>query len=462
MARRENQGLHIALISCVITIVIFFVLTYFFWSRSSNLESQLADLRTENANLNSEKGKAVLDAERLKGMIGYSSDADVNKIEEEFKKDMLTYGGSLPEVERTYNGLPNHLKSALDQKSRDISELSASNRELTDQLVAARKQFTENLNKAKDELARSEAEKQKITEDARADRAKLDQDKSKLAQQFDEARVSHQEVVAQKDASIEDLGRRVSETEIIAQRRQNTIDELRDETLDTPDGQVKYVNPTTRTVYINLGGDDGLKEQVTFSVFGVDVNNLAKETPKGKIEVTRIIRGNLAEARITDDDISDPILSGDAIYTPVWDAKSSLRFALAGEMDVNGDGMDDRKLIKNMLMLNNGRIDAEDVDGELRGQITRNTRYLVISGAADSDEATDDSEDAEPSISEVESDMHQKATSLGVEIITIDRLLQYMGYNGEKRIIPLGRRARVEDFPAKPSGGVIRSSRNDS
>ena len=73
----------------------------------------------------------------------------------------------------------------------------------------------------------------------------------------------------------------------------------------------------------------------------------------------------------------------------------------------------------------------------------------------------DGSSDGTESVSEVVSDMHKTATSLGVEIITIDKLIQYMGYNGEKRIIPLGRRARVEDFPAKPIGGVIRSSRRN-
>ncbi len=46
-------------------------------------------------------------------------------------------------------------------------------------------------------------------------------------------------------------------------------------------------------------------------------------------------------------------------------------------MDIDGNGKDDRELIRRLVTLNNGTIDAEDVDGEVKGQITNHTRYIV-------------------------------------------------------------------------------------
>ena len=158
---------------------------------------------------------------------------------------------------------------------------------------------------------------------------------------------------------------------------------LRQPSFETPDGKIRWVNPQTGRVYINLGAADGLQPQVTFSVYGVDVNNLAREEKKATIEVTRIVNDHLAEARITEDMLSDPVLEGDVIYTPLWNSKSALHFALAGKMDVNGDGRDDRELVRRLITMNNGTIDAEEYNGELRGEMTQHTRYLILGDSPD-------------------------------------------------------------------------------
>ena len=47
--------------------------------------------------------------------------------------------------------------------------------------------------------------------------------------------------------------------------------------------------------------------------------------------------GPVAEARIVEDRISDPIMPGDKVYTPVWGPGEQRRFALTGFLDVDGD-----------------------------------------------------------------------------------------------------------------------------
>ena len=120
-------------------------------------------------------------------------------------------------------------------------------------------------------------------------------------------------------------------------------------------------------------------------MYDVDENNIARSERKGSIEITRILGGHLAEARILDDELTNPIIPGDVIYSPVFQPGTAVRFALTGIMDIDGDGQSDHDLIRNLIRINGGVIDAEvDADGKRKGKISINTRYLIVG-----EEATD-------------------------------------------------------------------------
>jgi hypothetical protein len=195
--------------------------------------------------------------------------------------------------------------------------------------------------------------------------------------------------------------------------------------------------------YINLGSDDGLRSQVTFSVYGVDVNNLAREQKKGSLEVTRIVDGHLAEARITSDQLGEPIMAGDVVYTPLWNAQTALRFALAGKIDINGDGKDDRELVKQLIRVNNGTIDAEIANGEIQGELSRHTRYVIV---GDTPTVGDSDTDDESAQRDAWSRMMAEAGRLGIEQMSVEKMLDFIGYDGNKRTIPLGEKADPQDF----------------
>jgi hypothetical protein len=455
MARSENQGLQIALIVLVIFSVLMTVLTYFFWSRSSHLTREVAALKEDATKLNAEKGKAVLEAEQLKAWIGYTPETSVDQIKPDYEKDMLTYAGGLPHVDQTYRKLPQHLMTALQERHQRITELSDEVRRLNEELAETTKRLEGELKLAKEAQAKSEADLRQVNDTFGKDRDRVETGQSQLTKRLDELRKKHTELVAQKDSEIEKLRRENAALKTIKEQREQEIQKLTKTNLDTPDGMVTWVNPKTSTVFINLGAEDGLRPQVTFSVFGVDVNNLAKESPKGSIEVTRVINGHMSEARIIDDSVEDPILTRDAIYSPVWDANSAMTFALLGMMDLDQDGRDDREIVKNLITINNGSIDAEDVNGEIVGKITSNTRYLV-DGEGSSD--TDDERSA--ATRKVRTEMLNQASLHGVEVIQLDEIIKYMGYTGEKRIVPLGKRARSDDFRQRPAGNGVNGSSN--
>ena len=66
----------------------------------------------------------------------------------------------------------------------------------------------------------------------------------------------------------------------------------------------------------------------------------------------------MAEARITQDDPKNPIITGDQVYSQVWHRGKKLRFALTGIIDFDNDGVSDMQLARELIELNGGIVDA--------------------------------------------------------------------------------------------------------
>ena len=143
----------------------------------------------------------------------------------------------------------------------------------------------------------------------------------------------------------------------------------------------------------------------------------------------------------------NPITSGDdVVYSPIWEVGSPVRFALTGFMDIDGDEVSDRALIRRLITLNGGLIDAEvDDDGKRTGEITVNTRYLVT-GDEPSSKATD-------AVLSANTQIRDEAKDAGVTLISLDRLLSDIGYQQVSKSVALGESARAVDFRAKPEAG---------
>ena len=148
------------------------------------------------------------------------------------------------------------------------------------------------------------------------------------------------------------------------------------ESFEVADGRITWVNQNG-TVWINVGSADAIRRQVTFNVYDADENDADRAVKKGSIEVTRVMGDHSAEARITQDSPTNPILTGDNIYSPVWHRGKKLRFAFAGVIDFDDDGVSDLKLARELIELNGGVVDAYlDDNGKIVKDITPNTRYL--------------------------------------------------------------------------------------
>jgi hypothetical protein len=194
--------------------------------------------------------------------------------------------------------------------------------------------------------------------------------------------------------------------------------------------------------YINLGSNDGLTSQVTFSVHAVGPDGKLVERPKGTVEVVRVIGPHLSQARVTStrDGKADPILKGDKLFNPTWDPYRKRHVAIAGIADLGGDGTDNtedfRKLLERQNVILDGYIDTKDKDPKIVGKgVTLNTDYLILGDSLESIKHPKSQEkEFVQKYDKMREDMRSKAVSNGVTVVTLRRYLDMIGYTAPKVI----------------------------
>lgn len=461
---RENQGLHIALVGSVLFIVVFAATTYYFYKQASEFEGKLKSETKEKIDAQAATEKAINDAKEMAKLIGGpSASGKVEDSVNQSKKDFVIPGAGLKPEEMYYSPLVIKLATILKDKNE---ELAKKNKEIADWDVKYKirestkdpqiKDFREGAEKAGTELASAKQDFDKRREDAV--KIQVTTQEQKVA----ERKALTTEIEKLKE-DVDKLNKELAATRKSLDQKSTVIDDLKRTIVDNPDGEIRWVNQRTGLVWINVGRADGLQPLMTFSVFPADISDLSKGARKASIEVTQILGDHMAEARITDDSITDPIMPGDKIDTALWNPGEQLHFALAGLMDVNGDGRNDLETVKNLITMNNGVVDSwEDEQGHVHGlsDMSINTRYLVL--GAEQKVQKNVSQQVE-NLTKGQTTMIDKAKELGVQTISLHELLQRMGYKA-----PVSTRATGEENNApkanapKPGSTESRSKTNDA
>jgi hypothetical protein len=444
MAARQDQGLVFTLITFVILFIIAFVAAYVGWKSYSDSETHVAQLQTDLNTTRSATTTLQADKEQLLTWMGVGQFDNVADVEKSFKDDMAKYGPTFTPEQQSYRKIVDYL--AHENEAIASREASAKNdlKNLKDRLLAVE---AENAKKVAEYQAQMQAAQQDAASERdqhKKDRDSLEATKRELQDNLAQQETKHEQQLATINSQLKELTENLTKSE---RAKDNLLAEVSKsaESFEVPDGRVSWVNQNG-TIWINLGSADSLRPQITFSVFDADALDPAKTDPKGSLEVTKILGDHIAEARVTKDDPRNPILTGDQIYSQVWHRGKKLRFALMGIVDIDGDGLNDMKIARDLIELNGGAVDAYvGDDGKVVGEITVNTRYLV---RGDHPEKPSD-----VGLQAGWDQLGKDAQINGVEVITLDKFLNQIGYAPDERVVKLGTGARASDFPPKPESG---------
>ena len=305
----------------------------------------------------------------------------VEEINEVYKKDMSgaaeVAGGAAGDAQ-TWRSRIQTLTSLVDRKNKDNK--TAVERSKNDEKEAAQKvkQAQDLLalkTKAMDDLATQ------LKDEKKRSLEKETQLKGELAEAIkssENVNNDYKDYRAKKDSEISSIKNQLADVTSENEKMKIKINGYEREVFDRPDGQIVKVASRLKSVFINIGSEDGLPQNETFSIYDQDVINFDKGKHKAKIEVTRIYPYR-AEARITEEDPTNPILSGDHVLTATWDPGNKLKFAVAGAFDLDGDIFDDRDKLIQMIERNGGEVVAtHDSEGTIEGKIDPSVRFLVL------------------------------------------------------------------------------------
>lgn len=450
MALRENTGLQIALILFVMITVALAVTTYVYWDSANTSQKETDAAKGQLAALDKKLTEKDDEVTKLRSWLGYKITTEggpvVADMEKNYKKDMAQFGDGWAEGEaRNYRTLPDYFSRELVNVNKALVTATQDKTALVAQLDAARTQETTNTAKYKDEQVAANVDYSKQVVDFKTRREEVVGQLDDITNKLDNTSKEVATIKATKDKEIDGLHQKIAK---IDQQRNMVMEKLdlvqnKGTITEQPDGQVTWVSQEGGTVYVNLGSADALRRSTTFTVYEAGTVNLANAEPKASLEITTIRGPHLSEARIVQDSLSNPILSSDVIFSPVWNPGQKTHFALIGFMDVDGDGKSDRALVRSLILQNGGEIDAEVTDeGSRKGKLSINTRFLVQGERAN--------EKSSAEALQASSQMLKEADELGIEKISVERLLSDMGWRGSERTVSASSGATGGGFKPQP------------
>ena len=463
MANGNSSGQTIGLI---VVSALFLVAAFVAYSQMSAKNAALTEAAAQTAAANAANTTqrqlvtdvtAVKDKVGLDGEIGGQTpgpDTVLGKLDAALNQ----YGGG--EAKST-------VLATLQSMRTEIQRLSSENAAMTE----ARDQLAAELNKVRGDTQNRISEFETATRDAKGD---LNQ----VVQETDERLDQKDAEIARKDTALENA---VAKAEEIRRTSADTIDEKNqiienyEKRIDIlgkelsekdnfgfekADGEVVRVDPGQDLVYIDLGSGDGLPTETTFSVYRRNNSGIGRglEDVKGAIEVIRILRPHLAEARITEEDITDPIGSGDLIYSPLWQSGQKNYFSFVGTISVDGDNQQDRDLLFAKIRDEGGEVELyvdeqgrrHEGDGELNPDVklSSKTKFLVLGDIPDpTDYPTNQPEyEFAQEVLETRQELEKEARQQGIRIVNLPDFVSYLGYKPTQRLFLPGDERSVESL----------------
>jgi hypothetical protein len=378
---RESQGIQIALIIFVMLSIVLGVTTYLYVQRNGEVLKANIDANKRAQDADTAAKAKENDVTDLKQMIGFAAETSIADVKAGVDEDMKKYVVNPTSESRSYRAVVKAFYDAKNKQAIDFSKTVAD-------LEFFQKEFAVREARGKAQLASI----QQGYDGVKVDVEKVVQDYKSQEQAREEMRTGElaamkriKDTSNQKSLAFADQIKQYHEHEKSLQGEvhqfADTVRKLSSQTMDVPGGEITWVNQSRRTVWLNRGREDHLERQTKFGVYSGEAGGMSK-VKKADVEVVRVVDDHTAEARILEDTISNPIMPGDKIYTPLWSPGQQSHFALAGLMDLDGDGHNQIATVRGLITSNGAVVDCfMDSDGNINGEIKGSTRIVVLGDA---------------------------------------------------------------------------------
>ncbi|MCD0458907.1 hypothetical protein [Roseiconus lacunae] len=473
MAARDDSVIRGSLITCLILLVLSLALNFILWSWGSgqagaqakvkdslnNAQNGLRDAQTRNDQLMKMLGGEQMTQDELNAFKEMNSgDAQFDTIAQQFFKDMQIYGQDVGIQDRHYGKLADYFTDIIRDRNAQYSTAR-------DEASKIRTQAETDVNAARAAQQKAEQERESLAKQLDDERAQFAAARNDMITQMEQAKDSKrksdlalQKLDQESRNEKRDLNNQIANLQTTIDQKNRELIQIRGGgQFEQVQGEVRYVLKDGNIVSINLGSADALRRGVTFGVIDRDeTDRLQDAKVKASIQVTRILGPHLAEARvIAEPEISSPIIEGDAVYSPFWAPGRTVKIALAGPIDLDGDDKPDNEQLEGMVKA----AGAELADnGDKSGRIDPSVRFLVVGEPpqiGDGDDAR-----ATAAIEEL-GRAKERAHQAGVTVIPAWKLQAFLRSIDDTLTQPLGSAARSEDNRPRSVDGSVRRRPTD-
>jgi len=410
MKKSQSGAAHVSFLWVVFLIVIVLflaVFVYVAWKEKDAIEQERLAARQEAVQ---ERDKAFQAQESLinlsefagfrdEGTIGSTSSTENIKDKVDFLRGKYAdhISADASSLERVINGLVdfnNKLKREVDDKAATLETEIRTRREAQDSLRTIEQSKNVRIQELEGQL---NDEQQRTAMQRDEDNQRIDN----LQSQLDDLSNRLREVEAQAELDKQLARKEVStlNARILAQSKK--LEVIKEP--DAPDGRVIATSAESELVYIDIGGLHGLRRGTKFDVFRFGKGG--ELVRKGRVEVRSVEEDSSLCGILEELDRLDPIVSGDVIANPLYSKDMQRAFVLLGRFPSSMN----RAFIA-------GRLEA--LGNTVEQTISSRTDFLVLG----------EKEQGEFSQELTESDEYKLADKLGVQIVKLNEIWDFIKF----------------------------------
>ncbi len=355
--------------------VTFFV----FYQKCAEAQMQQQHISDSLAIKSGELAVKQSEREELKKLIGAAPELDVPAIVKQHDDLMQKYAENFNKNTQVYSSVLAYLYNqiqvqnfTLGANQQDIKDLTAFNENRAKFNAVA----TDSADKIRVVIAQDKDDYSKALQTILASLASQKADLDKLAKV---AGTTNTKAIADINARIEKTTEEIKAKIKVNRTLRSQMTKTEVKLAERPDGIIQFVSAASGKATINLGSADHLNLRSSFTVYPSTETDLKNGIKKANIEVVEVTGLHSAECRILSDDPSDPIIPGDKIYSPVWDSGVAEHYAIAGFIDLDGDGQNDVRRLVRIIEANGGVVDGYQ-DGEKQVKRLESTTNTLVLG----------------------------------------------------------------------------------
>jgi hypothetical protein len=391
------------------------------------------------------KANDLTQAQSIGENAGAEDKADWDKLFATLKEDLVKQKGTDKTAEYYKDKV-----AKLEQALKVMTEQNAKNqaakakaddniKKMTEDHSQERAQWEADLNKAKATALKDRQEQESRFEKMLAEFGDLNKKLGDLSKNAENDKEGYEKKTKQLQLQIAELERSLK-------KAQDAIKPPDLFKFDTPKGSIVRLDPKGDVAWIDIGSADNLRtsQNVTFSIFPAGAGGKTSGERKGALEVVDVLGPHLSRAKIIEvtDPNRDPIVTGDFLINPAWSPNNRTHVAIAGLIDLTGEGRDNidefMKNLKREGIVIDAYLDLNDLSIKGEG-ITLKTDYLIL-GEAPLDKVSASTNVNDPrfqrkkDVAEAIEKMRLEANKLGVAVVPLRRFAVQTGYRLPKGV----------------------------